>query len=350
VTSVLIVDDQNTSRIILEELLGALDPALRVHSFGSPHAALEWAAANQPDLVLTDYRMPEMDGVEFIQRLRELPSCADVPVVVITVVDDRVVRYQALEAGATDILTKPIDHHECRARCQNLLTLRRQSQLIKNRARWLERQVGDSTRLLRLRERQALQVAAHVAEYRIDPGGEGTTRVAWIARLIAARLGLGETECDGVELAAMLHDVGMVAVPETVALKPGTLSAEEFETVKEHCRAGHALLAEHPSPHLQIAAEVALAHHERVDGRGYPHGLAGEAIPLAARITAVADVYDALTSLRVYRPAMTMDKAIEFLNRNKGVVFDPQCLEAFNAQLDRVAAYEHGHRRLQDVD
>ncbi|MGE0383836.1 MAG: HD domain-containing phosphohydrolase [Gammaproteobacteria bacterium] len=348
--TVMIVDDQSTSRLILEELLASLDATLVLESFSSPLAALAWAQANRPDLILTDYKMPEMDGVEFIRRLRAIPGLADVPIIVITVVDDRIVRYQALEAGATDILNKPVDHHECRARCHNLLTMRRQAQMLRNRSRWLEKQVADATRLLRDRERESLLILARHAVYREDPTGQATVRAAHFARLIASRLGLPEEQAEAIELAAMLHDVGMIGVPDRILLKPERLTAEEFDVVRNHCSLGHAFLGEHRSPYLQQAAVVALAHHERWDGSGYPHRLRAESIPLPARIVAVVDAYDALTSPRPWRAAVSMDRAVEILMRAKGAAFDPQCVEAFGAQLDRVARFELDHRPLQDVD
>jgi two-component system response regulator RpfG len=349
-SSVMIIDDQSTSRLILEELVSSVAPDLETHSFGSPLAALEWAQSNKPDLVLTDFKMPEMNGVELILELRKLPSCADVPIIVITIVDDRAVRYQALEAGATDILNKPVDHHECRARCRNLLTLRKQAQIIKNRARWLEKQVAEATRGLRARERESLLLLATTVERREDPGGERARRVGHLAGLIAQRLGIGEDQAEIIEYAAMLHDIGKVFIPERILLKPARLTAEEFDEVKTHTTLGAELLRDNSSPVLVLGAEIALSHHERFDGLGYPRGLKGEDIPLPARIVAVADVYDALTSTRPYRGPVSMEKAIETLNQQRGAAFDPRCLEAFSGQLDRVAAYDKGHRFLQDVD
>lgn len=344
VTSVVIIDDQSTSRVILEELVGGLDPGIVVHSFADPRAALAWIARHPPDLVLTDYRMPGMDGVELVRRLRALPACADVPIIVVTVIEDRVVRYQALEAGATDILSKPVDHHECRARCQNLLALRRQARLLRNRGRLAQ------PALAGLRERDALLRLARVATLREDPEGIGVDRVAFVARALARRLGLGPQACETIEVAATLHDVGKAALPDAIVLKAGPLTAAERGIVEGHCRIGHELLERGESPCLETAAQIALYHHERYDGQGYPQGLRGEAIPLAARIAAIADAFDALVSPRAFRPAMSMERAVEILNRHKGTAYDPGCIEAFNTQLDRIWASETDRRMLKDVD
>ena len=350
VTKVIIIDDQSTSRIILEELVRGIDDDLAVETFASPLTALEWAQSNRPDLILTDYKMPDMNGVELTRELRQLPSCMDVPIVVITVVDETAVRYQALESGATDVLIKPVDHHECRARCRNLLTLRKQGQIIKARARWLEKQVAEATRLLRTREQEALIRLAKGSEYREDPSGQRLVRVATFARLVASKFDMAEDKRDTIEFAAMLHDVGKVAIPDSIILKPDRLTADEFATIKTHTTLGHTILSESNSPYLNVGAEIALSHHERYDGTGYPQGLRGSEIPLAARIVTVADIYDALTSKRPYADPLPMDRAVEFLNHQKGYIFDPTCLEAFNSQLDRIAAHDQQYQLLQDVD
>lgn len=349
-SNVLIIDDQSTSRIILEELVSTVDDEVTVHTFDNPITALEWAGANSTDLILTDYKMPAMDGVEFTRQLRKLPGCADIPVIIITVVDDKVVRYQALESGATDILTKPVDHHECRARCRNLLTLRKQQQIIKNRAKWLEKQVAEATRLLHRREHETLLRLARAAEYREGNLAEQSQRIGLLARLIASKLELSQDECEVIEIAAPLHDVGNVGVPDAILMKPARLTPEEFDAVKLHTTLGHAMLKDSQSPYLQMGAVIALNHHERFDGLGYPKGLAGEDIPLVARISAVADVYDALTSHRSYRQAFSMEQALAHMNRLKGLAFDPRCVEAFHSQFSKVATLPNHGQLFQDVD
>ncbi len=333
-TSVVIVDDQSTSRIILEEVVGALDPDIRVASFGSAAGALAWVEHNTPDLVLTDYKMPEMDGIEFIRRLRRLPATADVPIVVVTVVDDKVVRYQALEAGATEVLNKPIDPHECRARCHNLLLMRRQGQVIRNRARWLERQVADATRVLGDREREALRLVASVGGLRNPGGAERQQHTARTALAIAVRLGLPPDTCESIEIATLLRDVGMCGIPDAVLQHPGALDAAGLARVRAHARAGHDLLAGHRSPLLHLAADVALHHHERWNGSGYPAALAADSIPLAARIVAVADVHGALLTARPWRVALAPENARAALAGGRGTLFDPLCIDALFAHLD----------------
>ena len=332
----LIVDDQFTSREIMREVVHSAETGMTVASFTSPVEALKWATIHPVDLVLTDYKMPHMDGVEFVRLLRRIPACSDIPVVVITVVEDKSIRYQALEVGATDFLTKPIDHHECRARCRNLLRLRQQQQIIKDRARWLERQVQDVADKIHVREKETLRRLARVGGYR-ETGSEATVRrIARYARLMAETLGLSEDECDFIEQAAPMHDIGKVGISDAILLKPGALTDAERAVVNTHTAIGYEILRDSPSKYLQLGAVIALRHHEHYDGNGYPDGLKGEAIPIEARIVAVADVYDALVSERPYKQAWSMQAAIDYLNNSKGKQFDPRCVEAFLAQVDQL--------------
>ncbi len=334
--TILIIDDQSTGRKILKELVQSIDSELTVETFEDPFAALDRAAQQPPDLVLTDYKMPGLDGVEFTRRLRATTDCKDVPLVVVTVVEDPEIRYQALDAGATDFLVRPVDQYECRARCRNLLTLRKQQKIIKNRAHWLEEQVYLATSQIRSREKETLLRLAKAGEYRDEGTGNHVLRMAKYARLIAEQLNLSAPECDEIELAAPMHDIGKIGIPDNILLKPSDLTRDEWRVMKTHTSIGHEILRESPSRYIQLGAVLALTHHERFDGSGYPHGLKGEQVPLIARIVAVADVYDALTSERPYKTAWTSDDAIAYLKREKGRHFDPTCLQAFLAQIEGI--------------
>lgn len=327
--TVLIVDDQFTGRAILEQLVHSVDLNLRTESFADPRVALEWANEQTPDLVFTDYKMPAMDGVEFTKRLRQIPACKDVPLIVVTVVENREVRYRALEAGATDFLTRPVDHHECQARCRNLLTMRAQQQIIKNRASWLERQVEMATRQVRTREQETLLRLAKAGEYRDEGTGNHILRMAKFSRQLAEVLGLNAAECDEVEQSAPMHDIGKIGIPDKILLKPGRLNRAEFEVMKTHARIGYEILKDSPSRYLQLGAVIALGHHERFDGSGYPSALRGEEIPLIARIVAVADVFDALTTIRPYKRAWSLEDAIIYIENQSAKHFDPDCVAAF---------------------
>ncbi|MGD8642978.1 MAG: response regulator [Chromatiales bacterium] len=333
---VIIVDDQLTGRKIMEELVRSIDASLEVETFADPYEALDRIAEVAPDLVLTDYKMPTMNGVSFTRNVRSVPGCADVPIVVVTVLDDRSIRYQALDAGATDFLTRPIDQIECRARCRNLLTLRKQQKIIRNRATWLEEQVSVATREIRAREEEALVHLARLGEYRDTGPGDHVLRIARYARLLGEQLGLSEPACEELELAAPLHDIGKIGMPDQILNKPGPLTNQEWGVMQTHATLGYELLKDSRSRTLRKAAMIAAHHHERFDGTGYPSGLSGESIPIESRITAVADVFDALISVRPYKGAWTVEAAVRYVREQSGQHFDPACVEAFDNRLEEI--------------
>jgi len=346
--TILIIDDQFTSRKILEELISSLGDEILVKPFAEPLKALEYVQVHEPDLVLADFKMPRMNGVEFTKRFRELYK--DIPLIVITGVEDKQVLYDALDAGATDFLSKPVDHRECRTRCNNLLRLRQQHQIIKGRAKWLESKFTEAVVDVRRREHETLMRLAKAGEYRDEETGNHIIRMAKYSRLIANGLGLGAEECEVIEYAAPMHDIGKIGITDTILLKPGRLTPEEITVMQQHTVIGYEILRDSPSKYLQTGALVALGHHERFDGSGYPHGLARDAIPLPARIVAVADVFDALTSERPYKKAWSIQDALNYLAAEKGKHFDPACIEAFHAQFDKILSVRQKFLDLPAVD
>jgi two-component system response regulator RpfG len=331
---VVIVDDRSTARRLLEGLARTLEPGVVVESFEDPQEALAQMKLVTPDLIITDYRMPGMDGIEFTRRIRAERRLADVPVIIVTVVE---VRYQALENGATDFLTRPIDPQECRARCLNLLALRRSQRVVADRAQWLEEQVMLATREVRTRERETLLKLAKAGEYRDEETGNHIIRMARYARLVAEELKLTAMECDEIEAAAPMHDIGKIGIPDQILMKPGRHTPEQQAIMRTHPLIGHGILDDSPSRYLQMGAVIALGHHEKFDGTGYPQGLAGENIPLPARIAAVADVFDALTSNRPYKRAWSFQEALHYIRSESGKHFDPACVRAFELRIDTVA-------------
>ncbi len=321
--TVLILDDQETSRAILAQIVRGLGTALSIQEATAPALALDWAATHIADLVLVDYVMPSMNGIEFIQHLRQLPGYEHVPVIMITIKQDSQTRYAALDAGVTDFLTKPVDVHECMARCRNLLTLRQQQLILEDKSRLLEVMVSEATAEIRSREKKTLMRLARAGEYRDTDTAKHLLRMSRYCRLLAEAVGLSAEEAELIELAAPLHDLGKIGIPDSILRKKGSLTETEIEVMRQHPQIGHDILQDSPSKYLRLGGEIALAHHERYDGSGYPSGLMGEDIPLSARIVAIADVFDALTSVRPYKAAWTIEAAMQHIAKEGGRHFDP---------------------------
>ncbi len=333
---VCIIDDNDMNLLLLEQIVLKTGDNLEVETFLDPVEALARCKESMPDLVLVDYMMPGIDGHEVVRRLRAHPDAQDVPIVMVTAASERAVRQKALELGATDFIAKPLEPHEVKARLINLLALRRSHLHLRDRNLWLAEAVEEATKTIHDREEELIVRLSKAAEFRDPETGAHIVRIAHYSRLIAVTLGLAEEECDLIGRAAPMHDVGKLGIPDSILLKPGRLDAQEMEIMRQHSRIGHSILDGSASKLIRLGAEIALTHHEKFDGQGYPAGLVGEAIPLAGRIVAVADVFDALTSLRPYKPAWEMDKAREYIREGSAGHFDPQCVDAFMAAWDQV--------------
>lgn len=334
--NVLIVDDQPSQRTMFRHLLEDISPEVKVTDFGDPVEALLWSQRSSPDLLLLDYRMPKLDGLEFARRFRRPLSHRDVPIILITVVGDEPIRNAALEAGVIDFLVKPVRPRELRSRCRNLLALRQQQQNLKSRAHELERQLLARMHELDDRERELLHRLAKATAMHDGGPVASFERLGRYAGLIAEALGLSEDEVRTIELGAPLRDIGKLAISDTILRKPGPLTEDEMAEVRRHPELGHELLSGSGSRFVQAGAAIALGHQERWDGSGYPRGLAGEDIPLPARIVAVADVLDAMTSPRTWRPAHPFAVAIDFIREASGTLFDPAVVAASLARRERL--------------
>ena len=333
---IVIVDDQPSVRTMLRHLVQDIGPQMEVHDFGEPDVALDWCNRNLPDLLLLDYRMPGMDGLELARAFRKPMRNRDVPIVLVTVVGDEPLRQAALDAGVIDFLVKPIRPRELRARCRNLLQLRQQSESVKQRALSLEQRLLASMHEVEERERETLSRLARAIELRDSGTSAYLERMAHVAGLVAEGLGLPEEQVRTIELAAPLHDIGKIAIPDSLLMKPGPLDDEERKRMQLHPGIGYELLKDSQNRFIQVGARIARHHHERYDGSGYPMGLARDDIPIEARVVTVADVFDALISPRPYKHAWSIDEALRFIEGQSGKMLDPDCVRALMDNLPRL--------------
>lgn len=332
---VVLVDDTEINLRLLETLIARLDHCA-CHSFSCPKTALTFCSENQVDLVIVDYMMPEMNGIELIRQLRQVSSQSSTPVLMITANEAKSVRYDALESGADDFLTKPVDAVEFLARTRNMLKLSAANRALHDRAHWLNQEVHKATLKIRESERDTVMHLARLAQYRDAETGAHILRMAHYSARIAKQLGFSLEDQELLLDAAAMHDIGKVGIPDALLCKPGKFEPHEFEAMKAHARLGFELIKDSQSEILQAGAAVALGHHEKFDGSGYPSGLRGEDIPIFSRIVAVADVFDSLTSKRPYKSAWPLNEAAQYLRDGAGVHFDPRCVDAFFQAWDDI--------------
>ena len=333
---VCIIDDNETNLMLFEQIVRRLGDDLSIECFADPIKAVASCVAALPDLILVDYMMPGMDGHEVLRRLRALPAARDVPMVMVTAANERSVRQTALELGATDFIAKPIETGEVKARLSNLLALRRSHLQLADRNIWLADEVRRATRTIIDREEELIFRLSRAAEFRDPETGAHISRMAHFSMLIAAALGMPTDDCDLMLRSAPMHDIGKLGIPDGILLKPGRLDEQEMAVMRRHPQIGFSILDGSASRLIRMGAEIALTHHEKFDGTGFPAGLAGDTIPLSGRIVAVADVFDALTSVRPYKRAWEVNDSVAFLKENAGTHFDPACVEAFLAVWDEV--------------
>lgn len=334
---ILIVDDNPANVALLEAILDeeGFDTFVSVTDPRKVEALFDqWNF----DLVLLDIRMPHLDGFAVMEQLNARLNDDYLPVIVLTAYTDRETCQRALALGAKDFLGKPFENWDVVLRIRNMLEMRYFYQRQRSRVDSLEDLVKQRTETLRFTQREIVQRLGRAAEYRDNETGNHVRRMSHTCRLLAEAIGCDEHYANTLLHAAPMHDLGKIGIKDSVLLKPGKLTPEEFEHMKQHVMIGADILDEGESEILQLAATVALTHHERWDGGGYPRGLAGEAIPLAGRIAAISDVFDALTSARPYKDAWPVEDAIEYLKQQSGKHFDPTLVEAFIRILPKVCA------------
>ena len=338
-SKILIVDDE---KYICSALSRWLEPegyeCVIAHDYDQAMACLE---NYEFDLLISDINMPGKSGVELLRITRELfPATA---VLMATAVDERNVAIHSLELGAYGYMIKPFDKNEFIINIATALERRRLELQSKEYERRLEQEVRDRTADIRHREEEIALRLVWASEYRDDDTGEHIRRMGMFSSLLAEALHLPQDFVDDIRVAAPMHDVGKIGISDNILLKPGPLTPDEFELIKKHTEIGAGILGGSDIPLLRLASTIALSHHEKLDGSGYPQGLKGEDIPEAARIVAITDVYDALSYDRVYRKAFPEDKVMEIMHEGNGLHFDPKIFDCF---LDTLPAFQEVQKNI----
>ena len=319
---ILIVDDEPANLKVMREVLGN---QYRMSFAKSGAAALALLEKEQPKLILLDIMMPDMNGFEVCEILKSTPALSHIPIIFVTALGDESDEFKGFELGAVDYITKPISPAIVRARVKTHLSLVQAEQLKQAHVDLVHR-------------------LGRAAEYKDTDTGEHIARMSQYSKLLALEFGMGEQQAELLRQAAPMHDVGKIGIPDAILLKPGRLSPDEFDHMKQHAAIGAQILANSSSPLLQLAHKLAIEHHEKWDGSGYPNGLKGEQISVEGRIVAIADVFDALTSKRPYKEAWGVEEALEHMQAQAGKHFDPHLINLFVNKLDAIIAIKNTYQ------
>ncbi|WP_197412204.1 response regulator [Rheinheimera sp. EpRS3] len=314
--TLLLVDDEPTNLRVLRTIL---QDDYRLLFAKSGEEALQLVQQQQPDLILLDVMMPGMTGYDVCARLKASPATQRLPVIFVTALKDEIDETKGFAVGAVDYITKPVSPAVVRARVKTHLSLVRADEL-------------KQTRL------QVIQRLGRAAEYKDNETGLHVMRMSHYAQVLALAYGLSAHQAEDLLHAAPMHDIGKIGIADSILLKPGKLTAEEYQQMQQHPLIGAEIIGECDSDLLRMAKVVALYHHEKWDGSGYPHGLAGEAIPLEARIVAVSDVFDALTSARPYKQAWGIEETLQYMRAQKGLHFEPRLVDLLEQHLPDILA------------
>lgn len=338
---ILVVDDQEQYTRLMESILRSAG-YLRVYTTNDSRAVATMYADIRPDLVVLDISMPHLDGFDVMKQLAVLERDAWLPVLVVSGEDESETLVRALKAGARDFLGKPFDKLEVLTRIRGMLEVRLLHNQVRDNNRELEQKVRERTAELRDTQFDVIRRLGRCAEYRDDATGNHIQRVSRLCERIGIASGMTPAAAEVLRDASAMHDIGKVGIPDAILRKPGKLTAEEWEVMKSHTVIGANLLAGGRSELLTLAEQIAISHHEKWDGSGYPMGLRGTDIPRAGRITAVCDVFDALTSARPYKEAWTVERARAEVEAQSGRHFDPEIVGLFVGHWDELEAI-HAH-------
>jgi len=325
---ILIVDDHPANLLLLEKLL-VISGFHNIKTTTDSRETLELYTKFKPDLLLLDFRMPYLDGFQVMEQLNSYKEDDYLPIVMITAQDDREHRLKALKTGAKDFIVKPFDHAEVIMRIRNNLEIRLLYNEVRLHNHQLEEKVQDRIKEFQELQIELIQRLVLAAEFRDSETGNHIVRMSMYTYELGKVVGLPEKECKLLLYASMMHDIGKIGIPDNILLKPGKLIPKEWEIMKTHAYKGAQILKGSSSEIIKMAEQIALTHHEKWDGSGYPQGLKGEEIPLVGRITAICDVFDALISERPYKQAWPKEMVISEMERGSGIHFDPFLVKAF---------------------
>ncbi len=332
-----IVDDDLRNIRVLEAQLKAEGYDIMIALSGKE--CLAQLQERLPDLILLDIMMPEMDGFEVAGHIKQDARTKAIPVIMVTALEDRDSRLRALHMGAEEFLNKPVDRSELWVRVRNMLRLKEYQNFLAEHNRLLEEQVAQRTQELQAAYRDTIFTMVRAAEFKDEETGAHVQRISYYCRDMAQEMGMDARFCEEIFHASPMHDIGKIAIPDAVLLKPGGFTPEEWAVMKSHAAYGAKILERGGSPYTRMGTEIALSHHERWDGSGYPNRIRGEAIPFTARLMNIADVYDALRSRRPYKPPFTHERAVEIItvgdSRTQPGHFDPQVLAFFGRCAER---------------
>jgi len=334
-SKILLIDDEPLNIKLLEKYLKQTGYK-NILSTQNSAIAVELYSQYQPDLVLLDLNMPTMDGFQILECLQRIETKSYVPVMVLTANTDDESRLRALEAGAKDFINKPFSKIEVMTRIRNMLEVRVAHKKLQQQNKILEQKVNERTQELRDSQLEIVQRLGLASEYRDNETGQHIIRMSYYSKVLAEHIGLSPKECELILNASPMHDIGKLGIPDAILLKPGKLTKEEFTVMQTHASIGSRLLEDARSPIVELARIIAMSHHEKWDGSGYPKGLKGEEIPLVGRIVAITDVFDALTSIRPYKPAWSIEDAIAEIKRSSGTHFDPEIVKHFIEALPEI--------------
>ena len=332
---VLVVDDTETNIDVLLEILSD-DYEVSVALDGE--SALEIAFEDQPDIILLDIMMPGLDGYEVCRRLKQHKETFEIPVIFVTAKSEVADEAKGFDLGGVDYIAKPISPPIVKARVRTHVQLKLAQDLLANQNHILEDKVSQRTCELRETQQDIIRKLCRAAEFRDNETGLHVIRMSHYARIIGVAYGMNAHDAALLLNASPMHDVGKIGIPDSVLLKPGKLTVEEFKIIQSHPKIGAEIIGVNDSPLLQMARDIAYTHHEKWNGTGYPQGLRGEDIPLAGRITAVADVFDALTTVRPYKKEWPVEKALELIQQESGLHFDPDLVTAFLDSMPDILA------------